>query len=165
MKASICALRSVALIAALALLLLPNEQARAKTSNNVDQQFRIVIAKVRRTKSLVRRLAAAEHLAELTINCNCDSVTDDTIHSIVSLLDIDDDPVRMWVAAALGDFGVRAKEAVPKLLSIYSVSACEIHDRGSPATIPTALKKMGASAPNPNCASRWARDAGQTEPK
>jgi hypothetical protein len=157
-------LKLVTIVAFFALLPTPSVKASAKSAN-IDQQLRIAVAKVRRTKSVVRRLDAAEHLAELTVNCDCGSVTDATIHSLVSLLDIDDDGVRMWVAAALGDFGGRAKEAIPKLLSIYSVSACEIHDRGSPATIPFALAKMGVTAPSPNCALRWASDAGQTEPK
>lgn len=150
MKQFICMRQLLAILAVFALLPISNAQASAK-STNLDLQLRAAVAKVRRTKSLVPRLAAAEHLAELTVNCDCDSVRDGTIHSIASLLDLDDDPVRMWVAAALGDFGVRAKEAAPKLQSIYSVSACEIHDRGTPATIPMALKKMGVTVREPNC--------------
>ena len=164
MKPSIGALKFGALIAALALLMSPSSQAGAR-STNIDNQLREAIARVRRTKSVVHRLAAAEHLLALTDNCDCSAVTDDTIHSLVSLLNIDDDGVQMWVAASLGTFGGRAKEAIPKLLSIYSVSACQILDRGSPATIPIALKEMGVTAPKPDCASRWARDAGQTHPK
>jgi hypothetical protein len=152
------------IITVIALLLIPNAQASAKSST-IDHQFRSAIAKVRRTKTAVGRLDAAEHLAALTVNCDCGAVTDATIHSIVSLLNINDDGVRMWVAAALGDFGGRAKEAIPKLLSIYSVGACEIWDQGSPATIPIALAKMGVTAPVPNCRLRWARDAGRTDPK
>lgn len=153
MKRCIRLRQLLGIIAALALFLAPNVQASA-TSPSIDQQLRTAIAKVRRAKTVVHRFDAAEHIVALTDHCDCGAVTDDTIHSLISLLDIEDDGVRMWVAAALGDFGGRAKEAVPKLLSIYSVSACEIWDHGSPATIPIALAKMGVTAPTPECGFR-----------
>jgi hypothetical protein len=149
MKPSIDARQVLVIIAALGLFAIANVSAGAESS--IDERLRSTIAAVRRAKTVSRRLEAAEHLVVLTDKCDCSAVTDDTIHSLVSLLDIDDDGVQMWVAAALGDFGIRAKEAVPKLLSIYSVSACLVLDRGSPATIPIALAKMGVTAPSPKC--------------
>jgi len=133
------------------LTLSPLTDVKVSAKSNLDLLLKSAIAKVRRTKPGPRQLDAAEHLLALTDNRDCSSVTDETIHSLVSLLDISDDGVQMWVAATLGVFGTRAKEAVPKLLSIYAVSACTIQDRGSPATIPIALKSMGVAVPHPKC--------------
>ena len=150
---SIRSRKFVAITAVLAGLMIPDVHALAK-STNIDRQLRIGVSKVRRAKTVPRRLDAAERLVKLTDQCDCSTVTDETIHSIVSLLDINDDGVQMWVAAALGDLGIRAKGAAPKLLKIYAVSACEVLDRGSPATIPLALAKMGVATPNPDCGLR-----------
>lgn len=152
MKGVLRARHLAGVLTVLALFMFAGLNASAKS--DIDRQLKSAIAKVQRSKSVARRLDAAEHLVALTENCDCDAVTDDTIHSLVSLLDIDDDGVQMWVAAALGAFGSRAKEAVPKLLSIYSTSACKILDQGSPATIPIALAKMGVAVPSPNCGLR-----------
>ena len=125
--------------------------ALAKTQPDINHQLRSTIAKVRRAKTTAERLDAAERLVALTDERDCSAVTNETIHSLVSLLDIEDDGVRMWVAAALGDIGPRASEAIPKLLGILSVSACMVADRGSEATIPIALTKMGVTPPPINC--------------
>lgn len=125
--------------------------AIAKTRPDINHQLRSAIAKAQRTKPTAKRLEAAERLVALTDERDCSAVTTETIHSLVSLLDIDDDGVRMWVAAALGDIGPRASEAIPKLLSILSVSDCMIWDHSSAATIPIALRKMGRVAPVRNC--------------
>ena len=125
--------------------------ALAKTPPDINHQLRSTIAKVRRAKTTAERLDAAERLVALTDDRDCSAITNETIHSLVSLLDIEDDGVRMWVAAALGDIGPRASEAIPKLLSILSVSACMVADRGSAATIPIALTKMGETPPQINC--------------
>lgn len=150
MRSIICASRFLIVLTTLALVLIAHGEASAQS--NLDQQLRSAITKVRQAKTGPRRYTAAEHLLAITYNCDCKEVTDETIHSLVSLLDIDDDAVQMWVAATLGIFGTRAKEAVPKLQSIYSVSACKIQDRGSDATIPIALRSMGVTVTHPKCA-------------
>lgn len=149
MKASIRVLPFLGVLTALTLS--PLTDVKASARSNLDRQLRSAIAKVRTAKSVPLRLAAAEHLLALTDKSDCGSVTDDTIHSLVSLLDIEDDGVQMWVAATLGVIGKRAKGAAPKLLSIYSVSVCAVQDRGSASTIPIALKNMGVAVPVPNC--------------
>jgi hypothetical protein len=125
--------------------------ALAESRPDLNHQLRSRIAKVRRAKTTAERLDAAERLVALTDGRDCSAVTNETIHSLVSLLDIEDDGVRMWVAAALGDVGPRASEAIPKLLSILSVSDCMIWDHSSAATIPIALKRMGVDPPSRNC--------------
>jgi hypothetical protein len=152
MKLIIYAKRFGIVVMTLALVLIANMEASA--NSNLDRELRSAIAKVRSAKTVAHRLAAAEHLLALTDKRDCSSVTDDTIHSLISLLDIDDDGVRMWVAATLGVFGMRARGAAPKLLTIYSVSACIVSDQGSDATIPIALKNMGVAVPHPDCIPR-----------
>lgn len=149
MKAHLSTPQIVILFVVLAFLL--PSVALAKTRPEINHQLRSAIARVRRAKTLPEKLDAAERLVALTDERDCSAVTDETIHSLASLLDIEDDGVRMWVAGALGDIGPRASEAVPKLLSILSVSACTVADRGSLATIPKALTKMGVTPPAINC--------------
>ena len=127
------------------------EVARASTNHDINQQLRSAVLTVRRMKTLASRRSAAEHLAAVTNERDCRTVNAETIRSVVSLLDINDDIVQMWVAASLGDIGPRAKIAVPKLLSILSVSDCKMWDLSSAASIPVALKKMGEIPPPRNC--------------
>jgi hypothetical protein len=61
---------------------------KASAKSNLDRQLRSAIAKVRSAKTVSLRLAAAEPLLALTDKSNCSPVTDDTIHSLVSLLDV-----------------------------------------------------------------------------
>jgi hypothetical protein len=149
MKIPYCARQFVIFFAVIALFF--PEVARASTSHDINQQLRSAIAKVRKGKTPADRRNAAERLASVTDERDCAAVTDETIHSVVSLLDIEDDIVQMWVAAALGDIGPRAKASVPKLLSILAVSDCKMWDISSAASIPVALKKMGVTPPPRNC--------------
>ncbi len=124
---------------------------RAKTMENINAQLLDAIAKVRKAKTPAARYKAAERLGAITYEKDCSSVDDKTIQALISLLDIEDDGVRMWVASDLGDIGPRAKAAVPKLISILSVSDCMTWDHSSAATIPIALRKMGVDPPVRNC--------------
>jgi hypothetical protein len=123
----------------------------AKTKPDINHQLRSAITKVQRAKTPIAKYDAAVRLAALTDERDCSGVTDETIHSLVSLLDIEDDGVQMWVAAVLGDIGPRAKEAIPKLVSILAVSNCMTWDQSSAATIPIALTRMGITPPRRNC--------------
>ena len=118
---------------------------------NINAQLLDAIAKVRKAKTPAARYKAAERLGAITYEKDCSSVDDKTIQALISLLDIEDDGVRMWVASDLGDIGPRAKAAVPKLISILSVSDCMTWDHSSAATIPIALRKMGVDPPVRNC--------------
>ena len=124
---------------------------RAKTMDTINTRLLDAIAKVRRAKTPAARYKAAQRLGAITYERDCSSVDDKTIQALISLLDIEDDGVRMWVASDLGDIGPRAKAAAPKLISILSVSDCMTWDHSSAATIPIALKRMGIDPPVRNC--------------
>jgi hypothetical protein len=127
------------------------EAARASTNHDINQQLKSAVLTVRRMKTVASRRNAAERLAAVTNERDCRAVSAETIRSVVSLLDINDDIVQMWVAATLGDIGPRAKIAVPKLLSILAVSDCKMWDLSSASSIPVALRKMGEIPPPRNC--------------
>jgi hypothetical protein len=131
-------------------LLLPGV-AWAKTKPDINQQLQSAIAKVRKARTTDAKYYAAERIVALTDERDCSDVTDETIQSMISLLDMPDDGVRMWVAGALGDIGPRAKAAVPKLLSILAEVDCMTWDHSSAATIPVALRTMGVTPPPRNC--------------
>jgi hypothetical protein len=149
MKTDRSACQIVILCVAFALLL-PGE-ARAKAKPDINQQLQSAIAKVRRAKTTSAKSDAAEHIVALTDERDCSDVTDQTVQSLISLLDLPDDGVRMWVAAALGDIGPRAMAAAPKLLSILAEVECMSWDLSSASTIPDALTRMGVTPPQRNC--------------
>jgi len=125
--------------------------AGARSKPDINRQLQSAIARVRKAKTITAKSDAAERILALTYERDCSDVTDETIQSMISLLDVPDDGVRMWVAAALGDIGPRAKAAVPKLLSILAEVDCKIWDQSSAATIPVALESMGVARPPWNC--------------
>jgi hypothetical protein len=131
-------------------LLLPGV-ARAEAKPTINQQLQQAIAKVRKAKATAAKSDAAERLVALTYERDCSDVTDETIQSLISLLDMPDDVVRMWVAGALGDIGPRAKGAAPKLLRILAEVECKQWDLSSASSIPVALGKMGVTPPPRNC--------------
>lgn len=131
-------------------LLLPNV-AGARAKPDINQRLQRAMAKVQKAKTAAAKSDAAERLVALTYERDCSDITDETIHSMVLLLDMPDDVVRMWVAGALGDIGPRAKAAVPKLLSILAEVDCRNWDLSSASTIPVALEKMGVAPPPRNC--------------
>ncbi len=131
-------------------LLLPGV-ARAKARPEINQQLQRAISSVRKAKTATAKSDAAELLVKLTDGRDTSEITDETIRSMVSLLEMPDDVVRTWVAAALGDIGPRAKSAAPRLLSILAEVECKNLDFSSEATIPIALGKMGVTPPPRNC--------------
>ena len=133
------------------LLLFSAVVGAAKMKPDLNKQLADAIAKVRKAKTPAARYKAAQRLGAITYERDCRDVTDQNVALLISLLDIEDDGVRMWVASDLGDIGSRAKAAAPKLLSILAVSECMAWDRSSAATIPIALKKMGVDPPPRNC--------------
>jgi hypothetical protein len=124
---------------------------RAQAKPDINQQLQRAIARVRKAKTITAKSDAAERLVTLIDDRDCSDVTDQTIQSLISLLDMPEDSVRTWVAAALGQIGPRAKAAVPKLLSILADIECKDLDFSSEATIPIALKRMGVTPPPRNC--------------
>jgi hypothetical protein len=91
------------------------------------------------------RFDAAAELPHLTRKVSPSSVSDSTVHDLVSLLDDSDDVVRLFAAAALGNLGRRAKVAVPKLLALLPETDCLDGDLTSARSIRPALKRMGVN--------------------
>ncbi len=125
--------------------------ARPRGKPDINQELQRAITKVRKAKTIRAKSDAAERLVALVDDRDCSDVTDQTIQSLISLLDIPEDVVRTWVAAALGQIGPRARAAVPKLLSILAEIECKDLDFSSEATIPIALGKMGVTPLPRNC--------------
>lgn len=126
-----------------------NPKADAALMNELTQ----TIAKVRTAESLAARTEAAEHLSHLTTRIKPKRVDDKTLADLESLLDTSEDPVRLWVAASLGNLGPRARGAAPKLLKILPEVDCLEVSLSSAPVIRVALKRMGVTPPPPNCAS------------
>jgi hypothetical protein len=129
------------------LLFLTSNMVYAATDPALNAKLEEAVAKVRSGDSRTTRTEAAEHLAELTHRVRPNSVDDKTIADMVSLLDIPDDSVRGWTAAALGHLGRRAKVAAPKLLALLAEVDCLEGDLTSAASIRPALERMGVKPP------------------
>jgi hypothetical protein len=130
-----------------ALMFIMGSMGHAATDPVLNARLEEAVAKVRSGDSPTTRTEAAEHLAELTHRVKPNSVDDKTIADIVSLLDIPDDSVRAWTAAALGHLGRRAKVAAPKLLALLAEVDCLEGDLTSAASIRPALERMGVTPP------------------
>lgn len=113
----------------------------------LNSELEQTVRTVKSAESLVEQIKAAQHLAELTKGVAPSSVDSATISDIASLLDMPEDAVRGWVAAALGHLGHRAKVAAPKLLALLPEADCMQGDLTSAASIRPALKRMGVEPP------------------
>src|SRR5207302_9807583 len=131
----------------LALLLLTASMGHAAADPALNAKLEKAIAQVRITLSPMARAEAAEHLADLIHGAKPNSVDDKTIADMVSLLDITDDSVRAWTAAAFIHLGRRAKVAAPRLLALLAEVDCLEGDLTSAASIRPALKRMGVRPP------------------
>ena len=121
--------------------------ANAGTTSVLNSKLEQTINAVRSAESPTDQIRSAQHLAELTKGVAPSSVYDSTISDITSLLDMPEDAVRGWVAAALGHLGRRAKVAAPKLLALLPEADCLQGDLTSAASIRPALKRMGIEPP------------------
>jgi|HubBroStandDraft_1064217.scaffolds.fasta_scaffold118092_1 hypothetical protein len=110
-------------------------------------QFAETIERIRTEKNPTVRANNAGYLAEFTRSIDPKKVDDATLREIVSLLNTDDDGVRMWVAAALGNLGPRARIAVPTLLSLLRKVDCLEGDLTSAGAIRLALSRIGETPP------------------
>jgi len=132
------------------LILLLIGAANASVNAKLNKKLEKIMEKVRTGKTLDVRADAAEQLAKLTNGIDPLTVDDKTVADMVLLLDSPDDPVRGWVAGALGHLGPRAKVAVPKLLALLPEAYCQMGS--GPTTdgfITLALKRMGVDPPPP----------------
>jgi len=136
-----------ATLLAIFLFLFVKFEARSSVRKEVSK----TVAMVREGRSSTDRTIAAMHLCEITNGDTSRQVDDQTLHSIVGLLDIDDDSLHYWVALCLGhNFGPRARIAEPKLLKILDEAHCPQRGQGVGEGICTGLKQIGAELP-PKC--------------
>jgi hypothetical protein len=87
-------------------------------------------------------VSAAEKLAHVTVNIDSEKINDDTLRRLASLLDSPNGSVRLWAAAAIGNFGARATEYAPRLQKIVSEEACNMTGLSAADTASSALNKM-----------------------
>jgi hypothetical protein len=128
------------------------ERAKAEGQQMLRWQFAETVTTVRTGKDSTVRTDAAQHLFELTRGIRAKQLDDESIAEIASLLDGSDDSVRYWVARCLGNFGARARIAVPKLMGLLPKADCLTGDKTSASGIRFALEQMGvAPPPTPTC--------------
>src|SRR6266404_6237097 len=121
----------------------------------LTRQLLETIAEVRNGKTSNSRTDAAEHIETLTRGINPHKVDETTLTKMVSLLDTQEDSVRGWVAASLGNLGPRAKVAVPRLLKLLPEADCLRGSLTSASAIRIALQRMGEiPPPPPNCGAK-----------
>ena len=127
--------------------------AAQSTGSTVSKiQFAETIERIRTGETSTIRAHNAENLAVFTRNTDPQKVNDATLKEIVSLLNTDDDGVRLWVAASLGNLGPRAKVAVPTLLNLLRQVDCLEGDLTSAGAVRLALTRIGETPPpEPKC--------------
>jgi len=126
--------------------------AAQSTGSAVKIQFAETIERIRTETNSTVRVNNAENLAAFTRSIDPKKVNDATLKEIVSLLNTDDDGVRLWVAASLGNLGPRARIAVPTLLNLLHKVDCLKGDLTSAGAIRLALKRIGeVPPPEPKC--------------
>jgi hypothetical protein len=119
-------------------------------------QFAETIARIRTGETSTTRTNNAANLEAFTETIDPKKVNDATLGEMVSLLNTDDDGVRGWVAAALGNLGPRARIAVPTLLDLLRKVDCLEGDLTSAGAIRLALTRIGETPPpQPICFPKW----------
>ncbi|WP_073215995.1 hypothetical protein [Massilia sp. CF038] len=95
--------------------------------------------------------SAAEKLANITHGSAAAQIGDTQLAALAALLDSPSGAVRLWTAAALGNFGLRAAIHAPRLQHIVSSEACNMTGISAAATASVALEKMGMTPNPPGC--------------
>ena len=114
-------------------------------------------SRIRREAEQIRRETSdanrTDRACVLSFNLNSDNgwVTDKDISILADLMEDHDDGVRLWIAAALGNIGPRARAAVPALEKAYRRIACVQLNATSAGAIQVALQRIGAKVPEVRC--------------
>ncbi len=134
------------------LICAPCSAAQSTGSDVSKVQFAETIARIRTGETSTTRTNNAANLATFTRSIEPKKVNDATLNEIVSLLNTDDDGVRLWVAASLGNLGPRARIAVPTLLDLLRKVDCLEGELTSAGAIRLALTRIGKTPPpEPKC--------------
>lgn len=158
MRENYMQLRRARILAVITILLgssLLKVSAKGEVEPTITQQISKTVADVKTGKSSRDRTDAAENLFEITQRNGSDQVGDQQLSEIIALLKNSDDSVRSWVARCLGNFGSRAKPAVPELLKILHEVDCKNASKTSASNIRFALKQIGVEPPRSQC--NWRR--------
>jgi hypothetical protein len=121
----------------------------ARGNGPLLKQIQDKIVTIRTGKTVHVRGVAAQELALIMQKTKSPEIDDKTFSDLLILMDSSDDPVRAYVAAALGFLGERAKPAAPKLLEILPKVDCLGGAVTSADAIRLALKRMGVTPPPP----------------
>jgi hypothetical protein len=124
-------------------------QSHSMPKKQLKRQLSETMAKIRNGKTSTSRTEGAEHLAMLTRGINPNKVDDTILTEMLSLLETQEDSVRAWVAASLGNLGPRAKVAVSRLLKLLPEVDCLRGSLTSAPAIRLALERMGEIPPPP----------------
>lgn len=132
--------------------------AHSGSNAKLLRQIQETIAKIQAMKGppSMARTNEAEHLSDLTEKINPEKVDNRTLNKLICLLDnAPDDSVRLWVAAAIGNLGPRARPAVPALLRDIQENDCiPLAEMTSAGAARVALKRIGVMPPPRNCAGK-----------
>ena len=113
------------------------------SKSRFSEQITETITKVRTGETPRIRDEAAQHLAEMTKGVDPNELDDKTISDMVSLLDLY--VGRYWVAVSLGNVGLRARKAIPKLEELLAEEECRHVSKSAAGGIRYALTRMGVA--------------------
>jgi hypothetical protein len=137
------------LIVCLVGVVLPADAAGKAT---LKEQFGQEMKQVREGSTSRIRNQAAEDLALMAGKMKPDEIDDRAVTDLISLLDLQEDSVRYWIARTLGNLGPRAKPAIPKLLGLLPEADCLQGSKTSASGIRFALAQLGETPPpRPAC--------------
>lgn len=117
----------------------------------LKEQIQEAAEKVRASEPSMGRAKAAMRLAYLTAWLSPKQIDDGTLYTLISLLDIPDEPVREGIAESLGNLGPRAEIAAPKLRELLPDVDCGHASPEMAQIIRSALQQIGAKPPSPHC--------------
>ena len=137
------------LIVCLVGVVLPADAAGKAT---LKEQFGQEMKQVREGSTSRIRNQAAEDLALMAGKMKPDEIDDRAVTDLISLLDLQEDSMRYWIARTLGNLGPRAKPAIPKLLGLLPEADCLEGSKTSASGIRFALVQLGETPPpRPAC--------------
>jgi hypothetical protein len=140
----------IVLLVSLSLLFMP-ATTMAQNDDGTAASIREKMASIRTGLTSEARTAAAKQLFEITRRHASRHVDRKSLLDIASLLDTEEDSVRYWVAMTLGNFGPRAKFAVPRLVAVLTQVDCSHASKTSASGIRVALRKIGVHNPPSKC--------------
>ena len=141
----------IAIVASFFLAWVLTFSEQIQSESVLKDQISETMVNIRTGKSSRDRTDAAKHLFDITQGDASKRIDDQLLSKITGLLKDSDDSVLYWVARCLGNFGSRAKPAVPELLKILNEVDCIKASKSSASGIRFALKQMGVEAPASKC--------------